>query len=166
MNLPPGCVPRRSTTIQKDDPRGGENRSPSPSPHGRTRMIVVPARRSVALKAAAASSRVEKLSQVLFPVASVCGLRAPRTVNRVAPRASTPYPKAICGSEKVLESLPEMRLGNWTRTSGISCSCWLKRLPWVLLDEQPSTTPSPPSTRCAPVQSRTHRDWLLRRVKD
>jgi hypothetical protein len=39
-------------------------------------MIVFPARRSVGLKAAAASSRVEELSQVLFPVASVCGLRA------------------------------------------------------------------------------------------
>src|SRR5215470_17986177 len=31
---------------------------------------------------------------------------------------------------------------------------------------RPSTTPSPPSTRCAHVQSRTRRDWLLRRVKD
>src|SRR5262245_48669989 len=27
-------------------------------------------------------------------------------------------------------------------------------------------TPSPPSNRCAHVQSRTGRDWLLRRVKD
>ena len=33
------------------------------------------------------------------------------TVNRVATRASPPYPRAICGSEKVLESWPEMRLG-------------------------------------------------------
>src|SRR3954453_5838793 len=95
-----------------DDQRGSENRSPSPSPHGRTRMIIVfPARRSLLLKTAAVSSRVEELSQVLLPVASVCGLRAPRTVNRVAPRARTPYPMAICGSEKVLESLPETRLG-------------------------------------------------------
>src|SRR3954462_12978229 len=37
-------------------------------------------------------------------------------------------------------------------------------LPWALLGERPSTTPSPPSSRCAPVQSRTHHDWLLRRV--
>src|SRR5581483_3085926 len=43
------------------DPRGGHNRSPSPSPHGRTRMIVFPLRRSVGLKAATASSRVETL---------------------------------------------------------------------------------------------------------
>jgi hypothetical protein len=34
-------------------------------------MIVFPARRSVGLKAATASSRVEELSQVLFPVASL-----------------------------------------------------------------------------------------------
>ena len=54
---------------------------------------------------------VDELSQVLFQVVSVCGVRAQRTVNRVAPRASTPYPKAICGSEKVFESSPEMRLG-------------------------------------------------------
>jgi hypothetical protein len=33
------------------------------------------------------------------------------TVNRVAIRASAPYPSAICGSEKVVESRPEMRLG-------------------------------------------------------
>src|SRR5262245_1261673 len=44
-----------------DDPRGEQNRSPSPSPHGRTRMIVFPLRRSVELKAATASSRVETL---------------------------------------------------------------------------------------------------------
>src|SRR4029453_9044479 len=52
-----------------------------------------------------------ELSQVLFPVVSVCGLRAPRTVNRVATTASPPYPSAICGSENALESWPEMRLG-------------------------------------------------------
>ena len=74
-------------------------------------MIVFPARRSVGLKAAAASSIVEELSQVLFPVASVRELGVLRTVNRVATRASTPYPKAICGSEKEFESSPEMRLG-------------------------------------------------------
>src|SRR5262245_32459840 len=44
-----------------DDSRGGQNRSPSPSPHGRTRMIVFPLRRSVALKVATASSRAETL---------------------------------------------------------------------------------------------------------
>src|SRR5215470_2851327 len=38
-----------------------ENRSPSQSLHGRTRMIVFPARRSVGLKAATASSRAETL---------------------------------------------------------------------------------------------------------
>jgi len=74
-------------------------------------MIVFPARRSVGLKAATASLRVEELSQVVFPIVSVCRLRAPRTVNRVATRASTAYPKAIWGNEKVLESWPEMRLG-------------------------------------------------------
>ena len=42
-----------------DDLRGGQNRSPSPSPHGRTRMIVFPGRRSVGLKAVTASSRGE-----------------------------------------------------------------------------------------------------------
>ena len=36
---------------------GGQNRSASPSRHGRTRMTVFPARRSVELKAATASSR-------------------------------------------------------------------------------------------------------------
>src|SRR4051794_36715065 len=45
----------------------------------------------------------------LLPVASMCGLRAAMTVNRVATRASPPYPRAICGSEKVLESWPAMR---------------------------------------------------------
>src|SRR6266540_3943771 len=35
------------------------SRSPSPSPHGRTRMIVFPGRRPVGLKAVTASSRVE-----------------------------------------------------------------------------------------------------------
>ena len=40
---------------------GGQNRSPSRSPHGRTRMTVFPERRSVELKAATASSRVETL---------------------------------------------------------------------------------------------------------
>ena len=40
---------------------GGQNRSPSRSPHGRTRMIVFPLRRSVGFKAATASSRVETL---------------------------------------------------------------------------------------------------------
>jgi hypothetical protein len=100
------------TTIQKATMIHEEGRtgSPSPSPHGRTRTIVFPARSSVGLKAAAASS----LSHVPFPVASVCGLRAPRTANRVATRASAPYPKAICGSEKVFESSPEMRLGKVT----------------------------------------------------
>jgi hypothetical protein len=44
-----------------DDPRGGQNRSPSPRPHGRTRMIVFPLIRLVGLKAATASSRVETL---------------------------------------------------------------------------------------------------------
>ena len=44
-----------------DDPRGGQNRSPSPSPHGRTQMIVFPLRRSFGFKAATASSRVETL---------------------------------------------------------------------------------------------------------
>src|SRR4051794_24628560 len=33
-----------------DDPRRGQNCSPSPGPHGRTRMIVFPLRRSVRLK--------------------------------------------------------------------------------------------------------------------
>src|SRR5437016_2390758 len=33
---------------------GGQNCSPSPSPHGRTRMIVFPGRRSVGLNAATA----------------------------------------------------------------------------------------------------------------
>jgi hypothetical protein len=47
---------------------------------------------------------------LLFPVVSVCGLRAARTVNRVATMASPPYPRAICGSEKAFESWPEMRL--------------------------------------------------------
>src|SRR5215813_1254714 len=47
-----------------------------------------------------------ELSQVLFPVVSVCGLRAPRTVNRVATTASPPYPSTICGSENALESWP------------------------------------------------------------
>src|SRR5262249_47462367 len=47
--------------LADDDPRGGQNRSPSPSPHGRTRMIVFPLRRSVGLKAATASSRVDTL---------------------------------------------------------------------------------------------------------
>jgi hypothetical protein len=42
-----------------DDPRGAQNRAPPPSPHGRTRMIVFPLRRSVALNVAMASSRVE-----------------------------------------------------------------------------------------------------------
>ena len=35
-----------------------QNHSPSPSPHGRTWMIVFPLIRSVGLKAATASSRV------------------------------------------------------------------------------------------------------------
>jgi hypothetical protein len=47
----------------------------------------------------------------LFSVVSVCGLRAAITVNRVAMSASEPYPRAICGSEKVLESCPAMRAG-------------------------------------------------------
>src|SRR5262249_5171357 len=42
----------------------------------------------------------------------------------------------------------------------------LVRLLRALLDERPSTTPSPPSARYAPVQSQTHRDRLLRRVED
>ena len=37
----------------------GTNRSPSPNPHGRTRMTVFPLRRSVGFKAATASSRIE-----------------------------------------------------------------------------------------------------------
>src|SRR3954449_3092203 len=37
-----------------------------------------------------------ELSQVLLPVVSVCGLRAPTTVNRVATAASPPYPSVIC----------------------------------------------------------------------
>src|SRR3954452_11636100 len=49
------------------------------------------------------------------------------------------------------------------RHQGSPCLGWLKRLAWALLDEHPSTTPSPPSTRCAPIQSRTHHDSLLRR---
>ena len=40
------------------DPRGGQDRSLSPSPHGRTLMIVFPLRRPVGLRAATASSRV------------------------------------------------------------------------------------------------------------
>ena len=43
------------------DPRGGQDRSLSPSPHGRTLMIVFPLRRSVGLRAATASSRVATL---------------------------------------------------------------------------------------------------------
>jgi hypothetical protein len=43
------------------DPRGGQDRSLSSSPHGRTLMIVFPLRRSVGLKAATASSRVATL---------------------------------------------------------------------------------------------------------
>jgi hypothetical protein len=59
-NLPPGCVPRQHHDPRDDhDQRGGQNRSPSPSPHGRTRMIVFPGRRSVGLKAATASSRAK-----------------------------------------------------------------------------------------------------------
>jgi hypothetical protein len=41
----------------------------------------------------------------LFPVMSVCGLRAARTVNRVATLASPPYPRAIYGSEKGIGKL-------------------------------------------------------------
>src|SRR5690348_15096012 len=52
-----------------------------------------------------------ELSQLPFPVVSLCGLCAPRTVNRVATKASPPYPSAICGSENALESWPEMTLG-------------------------------------------------------
>jgi hypothetical protein len=59
-NLPPGCVPTRHRYPKgDDDQRGGQNLSPSPSLHGRTWMIVFPERRSVGLKAATASSRVE-----------------------------------------------------------------------------------------------------------
>jgi hypothetical protein len=47
----------------------------------------------------------------LFPIASMCGLCAAMTVNRVATRASPAYPRAICGSEKVVESWPAMRAG-------------------------------------------------------
>jgi hypothetical protein len=50
----------------------------------------------------------------------------------VAPRASTPYPKAICGSEKVLESLPENKspapmwatkesVGSGALVKGVTC---------------------------------------------
>ena len=41
--------------------RGRKDRSLSPGPHGRTRMIVLPLRRSVGLRAATASSRVATL---------------------------------------------------------------------------------------------------------
>src|SRR5262245_62528631 len=52
---------RRSDVGAADDhPRGGKNRSPSPSPHGRTRMTVFPLRRSVGFKAATALSRSEE----------------------------------------------------------------------------------------------------------
>ena len=56
------------TTIQKATMihEEGTTGSPSPSPHGRTRTIVFPARRSVGLKAATATLRVEEQSQVLF----------------------------------------------------------------------------------------------------
>src|SRR3954471_5107276 len=37
-------------------------------------------------------------------VVSVCGLRAATKVNKVARMTSPPYPRAICGSEKTLES--------------------------------------------------------------
>jgi hypothetical protein len=73
-------------------------------------MILFPPICSVGSKVATPSSSVGVLSPAMFPVVSVCGLRAPMMVNRVATRASPPYPRAICGSEKVLESSPEMRL--------------------------------------------------------
>jgi hypothetical protein len=47
----------------------------------------------------------------LYAAVSERGSCAARTVNKVATTASPPYPKAICGSEKVFESSPEMRLG-------------------------------------------------------
>ena len=60
-----------------DDPRGGQNRSPSPSPHGRTRMIVFPLIRSVGLKAATASSRAATLPMFVRTRPS----RARRTIS-------------------------------------------------------------------------------------
>src|SRR3984893_78016 len=54
-------APPRPGHAADADPRGGQDRSLSPSPHGRTLMIVFPLRRSVGLRAATASSRVETL---------------------------------------------------------------------------------------------------------
>src|SRR5262252_7358187 len=47
----------RPSHLADTDPRGGQDRLPSPSPYGRTMMIVFPLRRSVELRAATASSR-------------------------------------------------------------------------------------------------------------
>ena len=54
-------APHRPGHAADADPREGQDRSLSPSPHGRTRMIVFPLIRSVGLKAATASSRVATL---------------------------------------------------------------------------------------------------------
>src|SRR4051794_23265816 len=47
-----------------------------------------------------------------------------------------------------------------------SCSCWFNRRRGRYSMSPPRRRRPPPSNRCAPVQSRTHHDWLLRRVKD
>src|SRR5713226_3485049 len=54
-------APHRAGHAADADPRGGQDRSLSPSPHGRTLMIVFPLRRSVGLRAATASSRIATL---------------------------------------------------------------------------------------------------------
>src|SRR5689334_10224920 len=54
-------IPHRLGHAANDDQREGQNRSPCPIPHGRTRMIVFPLRRSVGFKAATASSRFATL---------------------------------------------------------------------------------------------------------
>src|SRR6266851_7852753 len=54
-------APHRAGHAADADPRGGQDRSLSPSPHGRTLMIVFPLRRSAGLRAATASSRVATL---------------------------------------------------------------------------------------------------------
>ena len=70
------------TAIQKATMIRGEEEPPaSPSLHGRTRMIVFPARRSVGLKAVTASLRVEELSQLRFPVGEF-GRTGPKSPTR------------------------------------------------------------------------------------
>ena len=83
-----GCKPwpwRGGVVAADDDPRRGQNRSPSPSPHGRTRMIVFPLIRSVGLKAATASSRAATLPMFVRTRPS----RARRTISLSWARSGT-----------------------------------------------------------------------------